>query len=427
MRRRGAAPGTVSRSARSAAAAASTSPSATRAPGGAAGPSLRSPPAITGLVDRGQIAACQRGRLGRPLGRVGGQVRAGDDEPGAAHPSSAANAAPRMCRPGRQREPQAPGARAPGPAGVVSSRLPSDGSPPAATTMPNRSASAAHLCRQRNRRGASCTITTSGASVADDRRERAAVVAQAVHVVRHDAQLARPDHLATRAQLPPGQVGGADDAGGVAQLAPARTLGDRQPAALGQRVAVRRARSGPAAAHRPRSRRRRPPAPAGRGSAPGRPAPMPEPVADLRERVAGDRVAVLGGRGDHRAGDRRPGRRRPAPAAAAARSGSCRAPARAKRTRALPLAYCSMQPSRPQPHGCPPGTDRMWPSSAAMPCAPRDQLAAEHDAAADAGADGEHAPSSRRRRGRRRSGTRPRRRRCRRSPPRPAGRRPALT
>src|SRR6266508_3366021 len=43
----------------------------------------------------------------------------------------------------------------------------------------------------------------------------------------------------------------------------------------------------------------------------------------------------------------------------------------AKRTSALPLAYCSRQPSRPHPHGWPSGTDTVCPSSPAIPWAPR--------------------------------------------------------
>ena len=55
----------------------------------------------------------------------------------------------------------------------------------------------------------------------------------------------------------------------------------------------------------------------------------------------------------------------------------------------MPLAYCSKQPRLPQPHSRPSGTTRMWPISAADAERAAEQLAVEHDAAADAGADGD--------------------------------------
>ncbi|CAB5029699.1 unannotated protein [freshwater metagenome] len=43
----------------------------------------------------------------------------------------------------------------------------------------------------------------------------------------------------------------------------------------------------------------------------------------------------------------------------------------ASRTSALPLAYCSQHPLRPQAHGNPSGIAFIWPISPAAPCAPR--------------------------------------------------------
>ena len=304
---------------------------------------------------------------------------------------------------------------------MVSSRLPSDGSPPAAT----------HHAEPVGQRGASCAASGTGAAPParsprpgaaprTTARQRGEVVPLAVHVVRQDAQL---DGAST-----------ALTAGGPGRrrrrrrrCCPARPARPRRPAA-GRAAASDSTydRAGRAqqqlagldhAAADDQHLRVEDLHQVGQADARASGRSGRTPSAD--DRVAGLRAAavtigpVIAVR--VAAGQLQQQRRRG--------SGSCRAPARAKRTSALPLAYCSMQPSRPQPQRWPPGTSAHVAELGGDAVRAADQLAAEHDAAADAGADGEHAPSSRRRRGPRRTGTRPRRRRWRRSRRRPAGRR----
>ena len=117
------------------------------------------------------------------------------------------------------------------------------------------------------------------------------------------------------------------------------------------------------------------------------PSPSQRPsVGQLLDR---ERVAVLGGLGDQRAGDRVGVAAGPVEQVARRAASRRAAAARASRTSAEPLAYCSKQPWLPQPQRMPSGTTRMWPISRAHPERAAVELAVEDDAAADAGADGD--------------------------------------
>ena len=272
-------------------AAASASPSATVRQAPPPGSSLRSPPTITGAVHRGEVLlAAARPGPGRSAGSVA-RCEPATSEPGARAPSTRANAAPRRCRPGRQRDTAGTRSRAPGPAGWSAAGCPATAAhrrrPPGRTS----SASAAHRCRQRNRRGASCTITTSGREPADQRRParrgRRAGRARCTTAAPAAGTPADVARSVVRRSDPTGQVGGADHARRCCPVSAGRHLGHRQPAALGQLRRDRRVGSGRSAGRRRRSRRRRPPAPAGRGSAPGRPGRCPSQWPICANAVAG--------------------------------------------------------------------------------------------------------------------------------------------
>ena len=120
----------------------------------------------------------------------------------------------------------------------------------------------------------------------------------------------------------------------------------------------------------------------GRRPRPGWPRRRPASRRPRRTPPRATQVAVLGGRGDHRAGQ---------PVGSPSHSssstlGSRPSRSRAKRTRALPLEYCSQQPRPPHSHGRPSGTTCMCPNSPAMPLRAAVHPAVEHDRAPDAGA-----------------------------------------
>ena len=116
---------------------------------------------------------------------------------------------------------------------------------------------------------------------------------------------------------------------------------------------------------------------------------LAEPAAQLGELLDGERVAVLRRRavisGPVIASGSPPARSSRSPAS----SEPPRAAARASRTSAEPLAYCSRQPRLPQPHRHAVRHDPQVADLGADAEGAAVQRAVEHDAAADAGADGD--------------------------------------
>ena len=202
---------------------------------------------------------------------------------------------------------------------------------------------------------------------------------------RVEARLERSDTVTSTSA--PGQVGGADEAGAVAEPGLA-DLEDRAVPAAGQLGLERGAHRRRAAGRRPRSRRRRSRRPPGRGPRSARRCPRPasgraSASCSMANGSPSRAASVISG----------PVIRSGSPPARSssvwASSEPARAAARASRTRALPLAYCSKQPRLPQPHSRPSGHDAHVADLGADAEGAAEQLAVEHDAAADAGADGD--------------------------------------
>ena len=367
--------------------AASTSPSASvrhAAPSGLLVEVGRRRSPAASSCQRSRLAAAAPGRAARPGRSTGASRRPRTGRRPTAH---RANAAPRMCRPGvsGKRTHQVSRTR---PAGVVRIRLPSAGSPPAATTMPER--------------GPARRVLLPPAEPAR----------RLLH--DHHVRRERPDHRGQRV------------AGRPAGCACCTT----SPAASCTRASYptrdRRHAGGPG---RPRRRRRpccpsrparpRPPAAGRAGPAPskyeragraeqqvagldhaaadhqhlrvedlhhvGQPVPSQWPIcANASTATGSPACAAAVTIGPVIASDRR---RRPAPAAR--RRGP--APAGRRRGRSGPArcrwrtARCSRAGrSRRVPVRAP---RRMWPELGGDAVRAAHQLAAEHDAAADAGAD----------------------------------------
>ena len=185
----------------------------------------------------------------------------------------------------------------------------------------------------------------------------------------------------------PGEVGGADQAGAVAEPGPA-DLEHRPVPATGQLGRERRPAPGRAAARPRRSRRRRPRPRPGRARRSARRCPRrasgrATPAARWRT-VSPARAASVTS-GPVIASTSPPARS----SRSAASSEPARAAARASRTSAEPLAYISKQPRLPQPHRMPSGHHAHVPDLGAHAEGAAVERAVEDDAAADAGADGD--------------------------------------
>ncbi len=141
--------------------------------------------------------------LGGSFGRVGGQVRAGHRRTGRRRTAQSRRTR-RRAGAGRGSAGSArTRSRCTRTRRLVSSRLPSAGQAAGGDHQAEgRRASAADFCRHRNRRGPSCTISTSGREVPDHRRQRRRVVALSCGCCSETTRSGTPGTSAHRSSRP---------------------------------------------------------------------------------------------------------------------------------------------------------------------------------------------------------------------------------